>query len=308
MSIQKISITMGRSHFTSLPDELQCLILSFLDFPTLNTLLTVNKNIHHLSKLQPPLCDPEARIQFLISQEDSPENNRQSGSRFYPAKDWGWPGWACKKRFICFLCVKLLKRHNFAHGQFYRLMIYGESVTALRKRFCIECGMKGEKGKRKYEPGAMINSVHHGFGVYLCGDCKEWSGDFYCMKEKLCFACTEKHLVEQEKFVVGYREGLGWPPGEWKTTEDLSHWDEFPFTQDLIESLQKEGTWPRRPPCCRSCGTKWRYSPVAFAYAEGRDSGLRGYFISGVAKLSLGEAGTDYHSGFVPYPYHKRVY
>ena len=306
-----------------LPPELRDLIFSFLDYPNLITTLTVNKHIHDLASNQDLLRDPEIRIQFLLAQENLASNANPPGTLTFPDDTWRWPNHSPKKSYICFFCKKLKPLRKFAHGQCFRMMI-NDDYSNERRRFCLECGVKDLEpqgagilvpGGRKYYPGAMINSVDYGFRVHLCGGCGEWSPDFFCIRDKLCFQCTEKDLNEPEKFVEGYREG----PRELSSEIDRTEDDEAlklcgVFEELLARFREDEISWPRRPPCCRRCGGIWRFHPDGFGWRYGlekkRPSVWRhGYKISGRALQEITHRGQpylavpeDYMSWFCPFP------
>jgi len=323
--------------FLELPIELQGLILSFLDFPNIITILTVSKHIQHLAKEQPLLRDPEMRIRFLLAMEEAPENTNKRRSETFPGDEWRWPNHSPRNHYVCFFCKKLKPLRKFAHGQCYRMQISND-YSQERKRFCLECGVKDlnpqaagplARGGRKYLPGAMINSVDYGYKVHLCGGCGEWSRDFFCMKDKLCFTCTETELTEPEKFVEGYQKearGVSASTAERALDDELLKmcgvWEEL-----LARFRIDEETWPRRPPCCRKCGGVWRFHPHAFGWHFEPDTNCRGktvykgkpkrpviwrhgYKISGRASHEIIDRGRrnytdeDYMSWFCPFPNH----
>jgi hypothetical protein len=304
--------------FAEFPVELQSLVLSFLDYPSLITTLTVSKHINELVTDQPLYHDKGARILFLVALEDAPSNTNAPGTKTAPGLAWRWPNYSPKKQYICFLCSKIKPLRKFAQGQCYRMTL-DDNYTMERKRFCLECGIKKQEGMgdltaegRKYVPGAMINSVDHGFNVHLCGGCGEWSPDFFCMEEKLCFSCTESDLEEPEKHVDGFEAVSNAP---------LSQIDDayLPKNRAMIETAavgrefleKKEPTgedelrWSKRPPCCRKCGGIWRFQPKYFGWQDGlifpRDW-KRGYNISGRARKELVLDMGDYMQNFCPHP------
>jgi len=63
--------------------------------------------------------------------------------------------------------------------------------------------------------------------------------------------------------------------------------------------------WPRRPPCCRSCGGHWRYKPCHFGRydSEDDDSYKLGYVISGTPKNEMSPIPDRYMKNFCPFPY-----
>ncbi|KAH8591357.1 hypothetical protein B0O99DRAFT_632503 [Bisporella sp. PMI_857] len=306
--------------FTELPVELQDLILSFLDYPNLITTLTVSKHINELAVDQPLYKDKEERIRFLISLENAPSNLNAWGTPAFADESWRWPNYSPKNLFICFLCSKIKPLRKFAHGQCYRMMM-DDDYTIERKRFCLDCGTKRQEGMglltgggRKYVPGAMINSVDHGFNVHLCGGCEQWVADFFCMKDKLCFPCTEKDLQEPEEHVHGFKPGLEGPVSPFndqyliedtKILKRAGVWDEL-----LARMREDEVNWPRRPPCCRKCGGKWRFHPRRFGWEHAEDSlekkrpkvWRRGYNISGTPCKEIVQDEDEYMKNFCPYP------
>jgi len=316
--------------FLKLPVELQELVLSFIDYPTIITILTVNKYIHHLAKEQNILRDPAQRIFFLLSLENAPENINAPHSPTFPDDDWRWPNHSPRKMYICFLCNKMKPLRKFAHGQCFRMML-DDDYSQRRKRFCLKCGVGNcEPGgliskSRKYVPGAMMNSVDHGYMVHLCGGCGQWSDEFFCMKDKLCFPCTEIDLEEPEKYVRGYQEGprkldsAAAPTADDELMKKCGVWEEL-----LARFRLDEETWPRRPPCCRRCGGRWRFNPRAFGWQykpEATHQGKvkhgskikrpviwrHGYKISGCALQEITHRGQrysaqDYMSWFCPFP------
>jgi len=172
-----------------------------------------------------------------------------------------------------------------------------DDYTLTRKRFCIDCGIK----EKKYTPGSMIMSVELGFMVHLCGACKRWSRDFFCMEDKLCFGCTERVLVDKERFVLGFEEGV-----DGSDSRMVKGCEAFDDNSGIVG---KEGVnWPRRPPCCRRCGSRWRFTPSAFKEHSGEwNTWRRGYKIVGTPRDSSRfiwdeRDEQDYMSWFCPYP------
>lgn len=289
----------------SLPVELMSLVISFCDFPTAIQLLRVNKYLHSLAL--PVASNIDLRIEFLLDYESSIPNRIQSlpdGARqTVEWHEYHLGLWRSRRLYICFLCLKLRQPTQFAEGQCFRMMLPAD-YTSERKRFCIECGIRSQK----YVAGSMIKNVERGYRVLLCGECREWTPDFYCMREKRCFRCTEKTLLSKAKFVEGFEPGTGNPA-------DDQGWIEQPLKQ--VKDASVSGTChdqtcimpPVRPPCCRSCGDHWRYTPAAFernlgSADEGTDAFHRGYIISGRPKMGLGPfpCQNQYMSVFCPYP------
>lgn len=167
-------------------------------------------------------------------------------------------------------------------------------------------------GRRKYYPGAMINSVDYGFKVHLCGSCGEWSPDFFCMKDKMCFSCTEKYLEEPEKFVEGYQETYCGSSDAIDHTADDALLVKCGIWEELLARWKiEEETWPRRPPCCRKCGGRWRFHPDAFGEQYGVEKKRpyiwrHGYKISGRALQEFtdqdGLFAESYMAWYCPFP------
>ena len=310
--------------FVELPVELQDHVLSFLDYPNLINILTVNKYFHHLAKDQSLLRDPEVQIQFLLQQEEALENTNAPFSATFPGDNWRWPNHSPRKSYICFFCKKLKPLRKFAHGQCYRMTI-DQNYSQTRKRWCLECGVKdltpkeGGQGGRKYIPGAMINSVDHGYKLHLCGGCGLWSREFFCMNDKLCFPCTERDLKEPEKFVRGYQKEPRIQGSSNICTLDDELLKLCGVWEELLARFRiDEETWPRLPPCCRKCGGMWRFHPDAFGWKyepelQRRPNTKRptiwrhGYKISGHAVQEITYHGKpyvaeEYMSFYCPFP------
>lgn len=191
-----------------------------------------------------------------------------------------------------------------------------DNYTKQRKRFCLECGVKDLEprdmgagilvpGGRKYVPGAMMNSVDHGFRVHLCGGCGEWSRDFYCMKDKLCFSCTEKNLEQPERFVEGFQEGPRPLSNEIDRTFDDEALRKCGVWEELLARWRiEEIDWIRRPPCCRKCGEIWRFNPNAFGWHYGVEKKRpyiwrHGYKISGRPVHEIMNGGEPYEKEYL---------
>lgn len=286
----------------TLPPELQMHIISFCDFPTLITLLCVNSRFNVLA--QRYTSDAEARTNFLLSYESSDINrNYKLPGDARQTVEWHELysfSWQSKKLYICFLCNKLRRPEKFAQGQCYRMML-SPNYSSLRQRFCIDCGVSRQP--RKYLPGSMIRSnlIENGGYVHLCGDCGIWTTDFYCMKDKKCFSCTEKDLEEPERHVEGFellsdQERSNGEPGKLGATD---RGVSFPKRNEKNE----ERSWPRRPPCCRSCGGHWRYTPTYFGVYLASGAYERRYVISGTSKSKISLIPDVYMRNFCPFPF-----
>jgi hypothetical protein len=263
----------------TLPVELKSLIFSFCDYPTIVTLLRVNSHLHTL--VLPIASNHGFRLQFILDYEASPSN------RIYTLPidarqtvDWHEDHqalWRSRKMYICFVCEKLRLPEKFAQGQCWRMMLR-EDYSSWKNRFCIDCGIK----TRRYTPGSMIQCYGLKYRSLLCGGCWKWTPEFYCMREKMCFLCTEKTLQAEdaERFVEGFDDGAGTTGEAW-------------FAMTVTDKIKHSNGCPTRPPCCRSCGDVWRYSPSAFSYSskntwDTSDKDFHvGYKILGKPKLEM---------------------
>jgi len=163
------------ANLKSLPNELKKAILDSCDYPSIIKILHVNKfwNSISLSRAK----DSERRLEFLIAHEPS------------------------STLFICFTCVKLKRGDSFAQGQlasiwWCRHRIDRNNPQQNMTRFCTDCGVNREP--IRYLRGCRIRMSTVPYDVHMCVRCRKRTYDYYCMKERLCFDCTEEGMLDTD--------------------------------------------------------------------------------------------------------------
>ncbi|KAH6879830.1 hypothetical protein B0T10DRAFT_412782 [Thelonectria olida] len=126
-----------------LPNELQRLVFSSLDYQSLIFLSTMNRHFHRT--INPPkMADPIDKFQFVMrAAKDFPQHRPSERGQDHQ------PG-----NFECYICFRVRKPeyYDVLQRQSVYVDIYGQVVSgrepragdrpAPLRRFCIECGVK----------------------------------------------------------------------------------------------------------------------------------------------------------------------
>ncbi|KAH6874558.1 hypothetical protein B0T10DRAFT_415178 [Thelonectria olida] len=126
-----------------LPDELQRLVFSNLDYQSLIFLSTMNRHFHRTINPQ-EMADPLDKFQFVMrAAKDFLQHRPSEKGQYYQ------PG-----NFECYICFRVRKPEHFdvLQPQSAYVDIHGRAVSGREpspvdrlvplRRFCIECGVK----------------------------------------------------------------------------------------------------------------------------------------------------------------------